>query len=207
LFRTTHQEGHLRAALAGTPDPPPAFIAVHLSGGTTEFLSAVRTTNGYTLAPLGGSSDLHAGQFVDRLGVAMGLPFPAGPALEELARQGRPGALSLPVAVDGMRLSLSGPLTAAERLLARGADRADLAAAAFACLIASVGRLLQSALAQTGLRDVVLGGGVTANRALREDLTRLLPGIRLIFARPGLATDGAVGVALLGREMWQAGHE
>lgn len=193
----THQEAHLRAALMDEGDPPARFLGVHLSGGTTEVLAAERTAEGFSLEILGGTEDLHAGQFLDRLGVAMGLPFPAGPALEELARAGRARNIPLPVAVRGLRLSFSGPLSAAERALARGADRADLAAAAQVCLYESVGRLLGEAVARTGLETVVLGGGVSSNRGLREELRRMLPAVRFIFARPGLAVDNAVGVALL----------
>ncbi len=204
FFAVSHQEGHLRAALHRSAASPASFLAIHLSGGTTEVLRAVRTTAGFALTLLGGTEDLHAGQFIDRLGVAMGLPFPAGPAFERLAAAGRPEALRLPVAVRGMQLSFSGPLSAAERALRDGADRADLAAAALICLSESVARLLQAALAATGLKAVVLGGGVSANRQLREALTKAFPGIGLIFAAPRLATDNAVGVALLAMDWIKA---
>ena len=204
FFAASHQEGHLRAALHGSAAPPAAFLAVHLSGGTTEVLRAVRTAAGFDLSLLGGTEDLHAGQFIDRLGVAMGLPFPAGPAFERLAAAGRPGALHLPVAVSGLKLSLSGPLSAAERALRDGADRADLAAAALVCLSESVIRLLRAAQAATGLRAVVLGGGVSANRQLRTALTGAFPEVGLTFAVPRLATDNAVGVALLAMDWIKA---
>ncbi|NLG85049.1 MAG: O-sialoglycoprotein endopeptidase [Firmicutes bacterium] len=193
---TSHQEGHLRAAVEGTCLPQ-RFLAFHLSGGTTEILSATRHGAGFTLAILGGTADLHAGQFVDRLGVMLGLPFPAGPALEELAARGRPGAVRLPVAVRGMRVSFSGPLSAAERLFAAGVAREDLAAAALACLATSVLFLLKETAAATGLDTAVLAGGVMANRQIRQKLREDLPGMRLVFARPELSTDNAVGVALL----------
>ncbi|MGE5528641.1 MAG: O-sialoglycoprotein endopeptidase [Patescibacteria group bacterium] len=201
LHAVTHQEGHLRAALHGVADPPPEFLALHLSGGTTEILRARARRAGYSLEPLGGTGDLHAGQFIDRLGVAMGLPFPAGPALEELAQAGREGALRLPVAVDGLRVSFSGPLSAAERALRGGAPHADLAAAALACLARSVRQLLETALDATGLDTAVIGGGVAANRRLRTELAAALPAIRCIFAEPRLAVDNAVGVALLGWDL------
>ena len=203
FFGTSHQEGHLRAALYGADNPPVEFLAVHLSGGTSEALRAAYTPSGFALELLGGTEDLHAGQFIDRLGVAMGLPFPAGAAFEELAKDGRPEAIRLPVAVRGLRFSLSGPLSAAERALRSGIGRADLAAAALDCLAESIGSLLKAAISQTGLADIVLGGGVCANQRLREGLVRYLPHARLIFARPELATDNAVGVALLGRDYQQ----
>lgn len=194
---TSHQEGHLRAALHGVSTPFESFLAFHVSGGTTEILRAVRRRAGFDLEILGGTEDLHAGQFVDRLGVMMGLPFPAGPALEELAARGRSEAIRLPVAVRGLRVSFSGPLSAAERALARGVPPEDLAAAALACLSDSLVLLLRAAAAQTGLETAVLAGGVTANRRIRREIEAALPGLRLVFARPELATDNAVGAALL----------
>ena len=78
LYQTSHQQGHVAAGLIGHKQPEDAFVALHLSGGTTELLAC---ENG-RLTLLGGCADLHAGQVVDRIGVAMGLPFPAGPHLE-----------------------------------------------------------------------------------------------------------------------------
>lgn len=87
LRTTTHQEGHIMAGLwsAGF-QPRGAFLAMHLSGGTTDLLRVEPTDGGFLIETLGSSSDLHVGQFVDRIGVKLGLPFPAGPALEGLAR-------------------------------------------------------------------------------------------------------------------------
>ncbi|MEI3426167.1 MAG: hypothetical protein V8R10_05995 [Christensenellales bacterium] len=83
-FATTHQRGHVEAAKVDSGVTAGDLLAVHLSGGTTEVLSLVDDH----LTLLGGTLDLHAGQVVDRTGVALGLPFPAGPHLEELAVRG-----------------------------------------------------------------------------------------------------------------------
>ena len=87
FYTFSHQEGHIAAGLWSSGLPPGHYLAVHLSGGTTELLS-VKAKEGAHLEidRIGGSSDLHAGQFVDRIGVAMGLGFPACPALEECCR-------------------------------------------------------------------------------------------------------------------------
>ena len=88
LFETTHQAGHVRAALLGQEErfSEEAFLAMHLSGGTTDLL-LVRRINGLLgdITRIGGCDDLHAGQFVDRVGVRLGLPFPSGVSLESLA--------------------------------------------------------------------------------------------------------------------------
>lgn len=87
LYASTHQEGHIMAGLwSAGYEPTGPFLAMHLSGGTTDLLMVEPVANGFKIETLGSSSDLHAGQFVDRIGVKLGLPFPAGPALEELAQ-------------------------------------------------------------------------------------------------------------------------
>ncbi|MCK9927595.1 hypothetical protein MXD62_10495, partial [Frankia sp. Mgl5] len=98
------------------------FIAVHLSGGTSEVLLCTRHETGYEIEKIGGTIDLHAGQLVDRVGVAMGLSFPAGPALEELAREAT-GSFRIPSAVDGVSFSFSGP----EASLLRAIKQGDIA--------------------------------------------------------------------------------
>ncbi|MBQ9198249.1 MAG: O-sialoglycoprotein endopeptidase, partial [Clostridia bacterium] len=81
LIQTTHQRGHVRAALQDSGLAAERYLALHLSGGTTEVLLMA----GNALELISGTRDLHAGQLIDRVGVALGLPFPAGPYLEKLA--------------------------------------------------------------------------------------------------------------------------
>lgn len=124
-FASTHQRGHVWAAMVDSGIEAGDLLALHLSGGTTEVLSL----EGDNLTLLGGSLDLHAGQLVDRTGVAMGLPFPAGPHLEALARQGTAKAL-LPanVARGGLDCHFSGAETQILRWLKAGTmARADIA--------------------------------------------------------------------------------
>ena len=87
LHIISHQENHLEAGVWSAGGPNAArFLLLHASGGTTDVLLAERQQDGrYRITEVGGSMDLHAGQFVDRIGVALGLQFPAGPALEALA--------------------------------------------------------------------------------------------------------------------------
>lgn len=95
LWLISHQENHLLAGKwsAGGPDDE-RFLFLHASGGTTDLLTAEKDGNGsYKLTEIGGSIDLHAGQFIDRIGVSLGLQFPAGPALENLPGQ-LPGLLN-----------------------------------------------------------------------------------------------------------------
>ena len=150
----SHQENHLEAGLWSAGGPAvDRFLLLHASGGTTDVLLAERQQNGrYRITEVGGSMDLHAGQFVDRIGVALGLQFPTGPALEALAEKalartaevsacvseqsvasvseagaGAAPMVELPVSVRKLQVSLSGPCTAALRKLEAGAEPAALA--------------------------------------------------------------------------------
>ncbi len=203
FFSVSHQEGHIRAAQVDSGLAQDAFLALHLSGGTTELL----LSRPGELRLLGGSMDLHAGQLVDRVGVRLGLSFPAGPEMERLAMEGKSQGL-LKVSMRGMDCSLSGAETQMMRLIDAGSIGAkDAAAEVFSLLARSILRMLLAASEQTGLRHALLAGGVASSRHLRALLLeraakRRLP-LKLCFARPELAGDNAVGVALLGLERWQ----
>jgi N6-L-threonylcarbamoyladenine synthase len=202
FYPSTHQEMHIMAGLWSAENPPVGeqFLAVHLSGGTTELLRVTRRPGGFDEELLGGTQDLHAGQFVDRVGVALGLPFPAGPHLEKLAAGGQFGKVTLPSSVQGWTVSFSGPETAAQRLVGKAAG-ADLALAVLGCVAKTLEKWLRMAVAETGLREILIVGGVAANQFLRARLRERLEhpavGARLSFAQPRFSTDNAVGTALL----------
>lgn len=214
FFPTTHQEGHIRAGLySAGRNPSASFLVLHISGGTTELLRVhPGPTTGYRPEVLGFSDDLFAGQFIDRIGVRLGLPFPAGARLEQLANSAQ-GTAAVPVSqprqIDGQwRISFSGPETAAHRLLEQGVDPAAVARGVQEALAETLCRLVARAAAP-GLLLVV--GGVAANATLRRTLELRFPsadGWDLIFASPELSRDNAVGVAFLGRDYWikETGH-
>ena len=211
FFETDHQTGHLHAALVGTGlTMARDFLALHLSGGTTELLQKCEEA----VRCLGGTADISAGQLVDRTGVALGLPFPSGEALERLARQGR-SAQRLGVSLEStkgdepLRCHFSGAEAQIARWISSGEIRPeDLAAEVYALLARSIARMIEWGIERTGLRDVLLAGGVASSALLGELLTQRLrkrskeskADARLHFARPELAGDNAVGVALAGLE-------
>lgn len=208
LRKSTHQEGHLAAGLwsAGfAPEGP--FLAMHLSGGTTDLLRVEPYPGGFRIELLGSSSDLHAGQFVDRIGVKLGMGFPAGPTLENLAHERSDSInvgnrVSLPSSVDGYTISFSGPCSAAERHLDRGAEPADVAFSVFRCIANSVEKVMAAAVEETGLKEILFVGGVAANSFIKERLLHRLEhpvvGAHLYFAEPKYSRDNAVGVGVLG---------
>jgi len=203
FYPVSHQEGHVRAAMVDAGiDASRPFLALHLSGGTTEVLLAKEGK----LTLLGGSLDLHAGQLIDRTGVRMGLGFPSGPALERLATRAQPQGL-LGVSIKGMSCNLAGAENKVERWLNQGEmPREQIAAEVFDFLCRSIERMIENACAETGARQALLAGGVASSTLLRSMLDarakkrRLC--CRLHYARPELSGDNAVGVALLGAERW-----
>ncbi|MTV49332.1 O-sialoglycoprotein endopeptidase [Heliobacillus mobilis] len=128
FFATSHQEGHLMAGLFSLENRniktallERDFLAVHLSGGTTELLQVrpCAEKTAFEIHKMGGTMDLHAGQLVDRVGVALGLPFPAGPHLERLAAQCDGPGETFPASVKKYAVSFSGTEAQALRLIDR----------------------------------------------------------------------------------------
>ena len=201
-FSSTHQRGHIAAASVDSGIGPGSLIAVHLSGGTTEALAL----EGDQLTLMGGTLDLHAGQLVDRVGVALGPPFPAGPALETLARHGVSKALlKTSTAEGGLYCHLSGAESQCQRWIAAQAlPPEDIAREVYDLLARTVSRMIAAAAEKTGIRQALAAGGVASSALFRELLTlrlaRLNPELRLFFGRPEYSGDNAVGAALLGAE-------
>jgi len=187
FFASTHQDGHLTAGLWSVGLPPGRTLVAHLSGGTTDILEVEEIAPG-TLAiqRLGGSADLNAGQFIDRVGVAMELSFPAGPQLERLAQGAQAGDIDLPLAVKGAVISFSGPESQARRLLQKGCPRADLARAVERCIADSLSLALAASAERSSFQAVLVVGGVAANAFIRarlkEKLTGVRPGLDPLFA-------------------------
>ena len=200
IYYTSHQQGHIRAALVDTEMPNEPFVALHLSGGTTQTLFVER---GLRITEIGGTNDLNAGQLVDRIGVCMGLSFPSGPELEMLALNGKTEAL-IPISRKEDACSFSGAENCAKRMLEQGKSKQDVAREIYSFLERSVFHLLVSACERTGVKQALLAGGVASSTLLRTLLTDRMQKrhkqIKLYWARPELSGDNACGVALIGEE-------
>ncbi|NLM41783.1 MAG: O-sialoglycoprotein endopeptidase [Firmicutes bacterium] len=192
----SHQENHIWSGVASAPGPTGLeFLAIHLSGGTTELTHVQRDKHTHLLDVelWGGTSDLHAGQFVDRLGVRLGLDFPAGEALEKLAGQ---TAEVVPVPTfhrEGL-VSFSGPLTALERLVGQ-AEPPVLARSCIFSIARTLVKWIRWAESRTDCRELLLVGGVASNALIRAELRRRLPGWKLFYAAPRYSVDNAYGAA------------
>ena len=208
LTECSHQAGHLRAALFGNESllAHDRLFAFHLSGGTTDVLD-VRLEGGRIagITRIGGSSDLHAGQLVDRVGVRLGLRFPCGKELERMAAAAQDRTGRVPSSVRGCVCSLSGAESAFQRMiedLGADGDASAVAYAVFDCLARTVAKLIDH------LPDgapVLLSGGVSSSLLLRE-LLKARTGRTFFAAQPSLSGDNAVGAALLGRDVWRRAH-
>ena len=228
----SHQENHLEAGLWSAGGPAvDRFLLLHASGGTTDVLLAELQPKGrYRITEVGGSLDLHAGQFVDRIGVALGLQFPTGPALEALAEKalartaevsacvseqsvasvseagaGAAPMVELPVSVRKLQVSLSGPCTAALRKLEAGAEPAALALGVEHALAETFARVLRNGAQEYRVRDVLLVGGVGSNNYIRQHveqkLAKLRYPVRLWVPEGRFSCDNATGCAAFARRM------
>jgi N6-L-threonylcarbamoyladenine synthase len=207
-----HLEGHLLAPALEADAPDFPYVALQVSGGHT-MLIEVSGVGRYRV--LGETLDDAAGEAFDKTAKFLGLGYPGGPALAALAESGRPGLFDFPRPMldrPGLDFSFSGIKTAVVVAL-RGRDlddqtRADAARGFEDAMVETlVGKSLR-ALAMTGIRTLVIAGGVGANRRLREELARRAAqaGARLHYPRPEFCTDNAAMIALAGHARLAAGE-
>ncbi len=209
-----HLEGHLLAPLLEADPPPFPHVALLVSGGHT-LLAEVSGVGSYRV--LGASRDDAAGEAFDKSAKLLGLPYPGGPQLAALAERGAPGAFDFPRPMlerSGLEFSFSGLKTAVAHAV-RGralseAERADVARGVEEAIVAVLIAKALRALEYTGLGVLVVSGGVSANRALREQLTAAAEreGVRVYYPRIEFSTDNAAMIAMAGLRRLQAGeHE
>lgn len=195
LVEVSHQQGHVAASLwsAGhleLMDEP--HLAWHLSGGTTELLLVEPEGKLVNCTKIGGTTDISAGQLIDRTGQLLGLPFPSGKHLDALSREAA-GKDFFRVKCKDMTFSFSGMQNKVQQYFEANGDPAETAAYALRCVAYGVFHATQQVLkAYPGL-PVVFSGGVASNSLLRQVLEPLNP----IFAQPQYSTDNAMGVAVL----------
>jgi N6-L-threonylcarbamoyladenine synthase len=197
-FPSTHQEGHIMAGLwsAGLRDG--RYLAVHFSGGTTELLDVeVYRPGEIKIVKIGGSADLNAGQFIDRIGRLLGFKFPAGPSLEALALKAGSDLPPFPVAVKKGEISFSGPASHAERLFNKGIPCPELARAVEKCIADSLIMAIKNLTSNNSIFTGILAvGGVMANSFIRHYLNNGLKEWQIHYAEKQFTTDCAVGLAV-----------
>ena len=197
FYAVSHQQGHIAAAAwsAGRMDLlDRPLLAWHLSGGTTELLYVEPEGCNVRAERIGGTSDISAGQLIDRAGVLLGLDFPAGRALDALAAESGPVS-GFPVKLNGLTFSLSGMENKVKALAEGGRPAAEIARFALETVASAVRRTTDAAKKRWPGLPVLCSGGVASNRLLRAAMADAL------FAAPSCSTDNALGVAILA---WRA---
>ncbi|MEW6694766.1 MAG: tRNA (adenosine(37)-N6)-threonylcarbamoyltransferase complex transferase subunit TsaD [Pseudomonadota bacterium] len=207
-----HLEGHVLSPILSADPPAFPFVALLVSGGHTQ-LMRVEGVGRYTL--LGETIDDAAGEAFDKSAKVLGLGYPGGPALARLAEQGDATAFALPRPLlhsGDLDFSFAGLKTAVltqARKLGAGlaARQADLAASTQAAIVDVLVHKAVAALRATGLRRLVVAGGVGANRALRQRLDQacVRHGWRVHYPEPALCTDNGAMIALAAAMRWQVG--
>ncbi|MBF8268987.1 MAG: tRNA threonylcarbamoyl adenosine modification protein TsaD [Gammaproteobacteria bacterium] len=199
-----HMEAHLLAPMLELPAPEFPFLALLVSGGHTQLVQ-VDGPGQYLL--LGESVDDAAGEAIDKIAMILGLGYPGGPALSALAEQGQPGRFRFPRPMTnrpGLDFSFSGLKTHVVNTVREQADdaqtRADIARAFVDAVVETMVIKCRRAMQETGLRQLIAAGGVSANRQLRLELGKMVQqeGGRVFFPRPEFCTDNGAMIAYAG---------
>ena len=200
LYTFSHQSGHVMAALysanalslIGAP-----FGAFHVSGGTTEMLYVTPRGKDFSPMLVGGTNDLNAGQAIDRIGVAMGLPFPCGVHIEALARENARKLTRPRISVKNGTCNLSGLENMAMQLLKETEDKAFVAAFVLDFIADTLIAMAKDLRARYEGLPLLFAGGVMSNRIIAEKVRKTMG--EVYFAEPQFSADNAAGIALLAR--------
>ena len=204
LVEVSHQQGHVAASLwsAGRlelMDRP--HLAWHLSGGTTELLRVEPDGKNVICTRIGGTTDISAGQLIDRTGQLLELPFPSGKHLDALSQQAQMEDV-FRVKCSDSQFSLSGVQNKVQQFHAKVGIPAETAAYTLRCVCKAVFLATEQALREYPGYEVVFSGGVASNSMLRDVMAPLKP----VFCQPQFSTDNAMGVAVLAYRTWEGFH-
>lgn len=199
LFKYSHQDGHIMAGIVSANcsellEKP--FMAVHMSGGTTEILNCRYKRSGFDVEIAGGTKDISAGQLIDRLGVKMGMKFPCGREFDALSMTADRN-IPLKRSVCGGYMNFSGM----ENKLSEKIGSEDNAVIARSALL-FIGKSLAEAINFHSPERVLFVGGVASNTLLRKYFSENIKA-RTYFASAELSGDNAVGIAELAKRSWE----
>ena len=199
LYRFSHQCGHIMSALysSGSESLLSApFYGAHVSGGTTELLLVKAEGSGFHCSCIGGTKDVNAGQLIDRIGVAMGLKFPCGPALEMLALSCDQKIPARAPRLEETYVNFSGAENLSLQLYEKTQDKSLTAAFLLSHIGEGLSRATRACMEKYGEAPIVFAGGVMSNSILKK---RLGQEFNAFFADPAHSADNAVGIAVLAR--------
>ena len=207
FFEFSHQEGHLEAVKhQGDFSDVKDYLAFHLSGGTCELLKV----SDDSIQVIGGSKDLSFGQVIDRVGVSLGMGFPSGRQMDQIAQAYRercgnqkPERLKR-IPLSGLAINLSGLETQCGRELEKGADPDQIIYELFLHISICLSNLAEKAAAETNCYHILLTGGVSASQFIRAQIKDCFDENPVYFGDPSLSSDNAVGISFLGgNKLWR----
>jgi len=206
FFEFSHQEGHIESVRHHSSfSKEDEFMSYHLSGGTCELLYV----KGASVNIIGGSKDISFGQVIDRIGVSLGMKFPAGQEMDKLALNSdsisKNGVLKK-IPIDGLFINLSGIETQCQRVLERTESEEGIVYELFQRISECLCRLTEKAIEETGCSKVLFSGGVSASQYIKNEILRYFTGkaAEIVFGDPKLSSDNAVGIAFLGGKKYGA---
>ncbi len=197
LYEFSHQCGHIMAALYSSGKQELVnreFCALHISGGTTEILKVSGFYDGFECEIVGGTRDASVGQIIDRVGVMMDMPFPAGPHIENAALMCDSKIPKKKTSVVGCYANFSGLENIARSLYKEKADKSLTSAFLIDYVGNSLAEMCDNYIQSYGEMPIVFAGGVMSNRILKEKLSCRFDAY---FAEPAFSSDNAVGIAAL----------
>lgn len=201
FYETTHQENHIEASLFNNNlENKDKFLAVHMSGGTTEILLVEKKDTNYKIEIVGGSLDVSFGQLVDRLGVRLNYNFPCGKYIDENALKcNKKIKNGLKTSVREGYMNLSGIENQINKII-HDYNEEYLSKILLDTLVRSIYKSLIYICEKYELKEVLFGGGVSASRYIKKELSEKLKreNIKAYFTDKEYATDNSVGCAIIG---------
>lgn len=194
VIHTTHQDGHLNSALFSLNNEKlynEKIIVFHVSGGTTDMMLV---ENGKIVQTIGSSNDLFAGQAVDRLGVKLGFPFPAGVYVSQLAAQ-CDEVIKPKVSVKGLNCNLSGLQNQCEKLISQGQSREYVCKYCLSFIAFTLLKMADNARKEYGNLPIVFVGGVMSSETIKNIVEHKLDDC--CFVQPVFSSDNAIGTAAI----------
>jgi N6-L-threonylcarbamoyladenine synthase len=211
ITECSHQQGHI---IAGAWSIHKTFtdkhLVYHISGGTTELLKVVDINEAIDI--VGGTQDLNAGQYIDRVGVALGMKFPCGKEMDKLCIEYDVNSIVLPLSVKDTTLSFSGPESHVQRLISKETclDRnfkAQISKSVFLNIAQALEKTIIHACRLYNIKDVLIVGGVASNSIISHKLNESAKvkalGIDISISKPQYSSDNAVGAAIYAKRAYQ----
>ncbi|MFA7549476.1 MAG: hypothetical protein WCZ68_01910 [Sedimentibacter sp.] len=195
FFEYSHQENHISSSLIDNYKSVDEFLAVHISGGTTEFVSAKKSIKGFETKIVGQTKDITFGQLIDRIGIMMDFPFPCGKYMEEYIKGKNVGKLTTPRIIKGSYINLSGMENYFGNLLNKY-TKEEIITSLFDYIAEYIVQVIHS-LSHLQHKTLIISGGVASNSYIRNYIMKSIKGYEILFPAVNNSSDNAVGLAFL----------